>query len=51
LNLQALALKRKVLGGLHPDVALSETNLATALSGLGRNNEALTHVGERHSNQ
>jgi tetratricopeptide (TPR) repeat protein len=44
LNLQALALKRKVLGGLHPDVALSETNLATALSGLGRNNEALTHV-------
>ena len=43
-NLEALALKKKVLGNRHPDVALSETNLATALLGLGRNEEALAHI-------
>ena len=43
-NLDALALKKKVLGNHHPDVALSETNLASALLGLGRNEDALAHI-------
>jgi len=44
LNLEALGLKQKVLGTRHPDVGLSETNLAIALTELGRNEEALSHV-------
>jgi len=40
----ALALKQKALGPEHPDLALSEGNLAMSLQGLGRNEEALQHV-------
>ena len=41
---QALALKEKALGRDHPDVGISEGNIAVELAGLGRNQEALTHV-------
>ncbi len=44
LSLQALALKEKVLGNHHPDVASSERNLAIALTQLERYPEALSHV-------
>ena len=40
---RALALKRKALGPDHPDVGISEVNLAIALQELGRNDEALLH--------
>jgi serine/threonine protein kinase/tetratricopeptide (TPR) repeat protein len=39
-----LELKKRVLGNGHPDVSISEGNLAIALSGLGRFEEALTHI-------
>ena len=41
---QALALKEKALGHDHPDVGVSEGNIAVELAGLARNQEALTHV-------
>jgi tetratricopeptide (TPR) repeat protein len=41
---QALALKERALGRDHPDVGISEGNLAVALMELGRNQEALEHV-------
>jgi tetratricopeptide (TPR) repeat protein len=41
---EALALKVRVLGRDHPDVAIAEVNLAVALQELGRNQEALAHV-------
>jgi tetratricopeptide (TPR) repeat protein len=40
---QALALKEKALGPNHPDVGISEMNLAIVLQELGRNTEALPH--------
>jgi tetratricopeptide (TPR) repeat protein len=44
LNLQSVALKDKVLGSRHPDVSISEGNLAIALTELGRHQEALVHI-------
>jgi serine/threonine protein kinase len=41
---QALALKERALGPDHPDVGISEGNIANELSGLSRNQEALAHV-------
>ena len=41
---QALVLKEKALGHDHPDVGVSEGNIAVELAGLARNQEALTHV-------
>jgi eukaryotic-like serine/threonine-protein kinase len=41
---EALTLKEEVLGNEHPDVGISEGNLAVVLSALGRNQEALAHV-------
>jgi tetratricopeptide (TPR) repeat protein len=41
---QALALKQKVLGPEHPDVGMSEGNIAIALAALDRNEEAKIHV-------
>jgi serine/threonine protein kinase/tetratricopeptide (TPR) repeat protein len=41
---QGLELKQRALGSDHPDVGISEGNLAVALQGLGRHSEALTHV-------
>jgi serine/threonine protein kinase len=41
---EALALKERALGRDHPDVGISEGNLAVALMELGRNQEALEHV-------
>jgi serine/threonine protein kinase/tetratricopeptide (TPR) repeat protein len=41
---QGLALKEKALGRDHPDVGISEGNLAVVLTMLGRNQEALEHV-------
>jgi eukaryotic-like serine/threonine-protein kinase len=41
---QGLALKERALGRDHPDVGISEGNLAVALEALGRNQEALEHV-------
>jgi len=41
---QALALKEKALGHDHPDVGVSEGNIAVELAALSRNQEALTHV-------
>jgi eukaryotic-like serine/threonine-protein kinase len=41
---RALALKERALGHDHPDVGISEGNLAVALMELGRNQEALEHV-------
>jgi eukaryotic-like serine/threonine-protein kinase len=40
---QSLALKEKALGRDHPDVGVSEVNLAIVLQELGRNEEALFH--------
>jgi serine/threonine protein kinase/tetratricopeptide (TPR) repeat protein len=39
-----LALKEQALGRDHPDVGVSEGNLAVVLTALGRNQEALSHV-------
>jgi eukaryotic-like serine/threonine-protein kinase len=39
-----LAIKRALLGQDHADVGLSEGNLAYVLKGMGRNEEALSHV-------
>jgi tetratricopeptide (TPR) repeat protein len=44
LNEEALVLKKKVWGPDHPDVGISEGNVAVALEDLGRNQEALAHV-------
>jgi tetratricopeptide (TPR) repeat protein len=41
---EALALKQKALGPDHPDVGLSEGNVAFALQELGRSQEALVHI-------
>jgi serine/threonine protein kinase len=41
---EALALKQKALGHDHPDVGVSEGNVAVVLEALGRNQEALEHV-------
>jgi tetratricopeptide (TPR) repeat protein len=41
---RALMLKQKALGAEHPDLGISEGNLAMSLQGLGRNEEALAHV-------
>jgi serine/threonine-protein kinase len=41
---QALALKEKVLGPIHPDVGSSEANIAFALQELRQSREALTHI-------
>jgi tetratricopeptide (TPR) repeat protein len=41
---EALALKEKALGREHPDVGLSEGNLAIALAELGLHQEGLTHA-------
>jgi tetratricopeptide (TPR) repeat protein len=40
---ESLALKQKALGPDHPDVGVSEGNLAITLAELGRKEEALTH--------
>jgi eukaryotic-like serine/threonine-protein kinase len=40
---QSVALKERVLGAFHPDVGISEVNLAISLQELGRNDEALSH--------
>jgi tetratricopeptide (TPR) repeat protein len=40
----ALVLKSKALGENHPDLGVSEANLAMSLQGLGRSAEALLHV-------
>ncbi len=40
---RAMAIKEKLLGGDHPDVALSLTNLASVLLVLGRPEDALVH--------
>jgi serine/threonine protein kinase len=40
----ALELKEKALGRDHPDVGISEGNIANELAGLSRNQEALAHV-------
>jgi tetratricopeptide (TPR) repeat protein len=44
LQTEALALKEKALGREHPDVGVSEGNLAIVLAELALNQEALTHV-------
>jgi len=44
LHRQAIALKERVLGAHHPDVATTEANLAIALNGMGKNEEALVHL-------
>ena len=41
---EGLALKEKALGREHPDVGVSEGNLAIALAELALNQEALTHA-------
>ena len=41
---EGLALKERALGRDHPDVGISEGNLAVVLTALGRNQEALEHV-------
>ena len=41
---EAIGLKERVLGKDHPDVGLSETNIALALTAAGRYEEALRHV-------
>jgi len=46
LNLQALALKEKSLGSFHPDVGISEANIAITLTELGRHEDALGHVNK-----
>jgi len=44
LQKEGLALKEKVLGRDHPDVGVSEGNLAIALQSLGHHDESLVHV-------
>jgi serine/threonine protein kinase/tetratricopeptide (TPR) repeat protein len=44
LHLKAISLKTKVLGERHPDVAITEANLAIALNSVGKNEEALEHL-------
>jgi len=44
LNTQSLELKKRVLGNSHPDVSISEGNLAIALLALKRFPEALAHI-------
>jgi tetratricopeptide (TPR) repeat protein len=44
LEQEAIALKQKALGLNHPDVGISEGNLANALQELGRSQEALGHI-------
>jgi tetratricopeptide (TPR) repeat protein len=44
LSVEALALKQKAWGPDHPDVGISEGNVAVALEDLGREQEALSHV-------
>jgi serine/threonine protein kinase len=41
---EALLLKEKTLGSAHPDVGLSEGNIAYSLHEMGRSGEALEHV-------
>jgi serine/threonine protein kinase/tetratricopeptide (TPR) repeat protein len=41
---EGLALKERALGRDHPDVGISEGNVAVVLTALGRNQEALEHV-------
>jgi eukaryotic-like serine/threonine-protein kinase len=41
---QAILLKQRALGHDHPDVGVSEGNIAVELAGLARNQEALVHV-------
>jgi serine/threonine protein kinase/tetratricopeptide (TPR) repeat protein len=41
---ESLALKEKVLGHQHPDVGVSEGNLAISLAEMGRHDEALSHI-------
>jgi len=41
---QAVGLKEKALGRDHPDVGISEGNMAVELISLGRNQEALAHA-------
>ena len=41
---QALAIKGRALGTDHPDVGISEVNLAVALEEMGRYEEALEHI-------
>ena len=43
-NLEAVALKEKALGPDHPDVGISEGNVAVVLEEAGRIQEALTHI-------
>jgi serine/threonine protein kinase/tetratricopeptide (TPR) repeat protein len=43
---QALALKQKVLGHDHPDVGITEGNLAIALQNLGQNEEAVKEINK-----
>ena len=41
---EALALKEKALGRDHPDIGVSEGNMAIALAEMGRHQEALVHI-------
>jgi tetratricopeptide (TPR) repeat protein len=41
---RSLRLKEQALGREHPDVGISEVNLAIALQGLGRHQDALAHI-------
>jgi tetratricopeptide (TPR) repeat protein len=41
---EAIELKKQALGDVHPDVAISEINLAIVLHEGGRSNEALEHM-------
>ena len=43
-NEEALALKQKAWGPDHPDVGISEGNVAVALEDMGRQQEALAHI-------
>jgi serine/threonine protein kinase/tetratricopeptide (TPR) repeat protein len=44
LEQEAMALKEKALGPNHPDIGVSEGNLANALQELGRSQEAIFHT-------
>jgi len=44
LTSQSLASKERLLGRGHPDVSISEANLAIALYAMGRNQDALAHI-------
>jgi serine/threonine protein kinase/tetratricopeptide (TPR) repeat protein len=43
-HLEAVALKEKALGADHPDVGISDGNVAIVLADTGRNQDALTYV-------